>query len=328
MVKSQKTNRKLIIKTAKDVVKIEMYALNALIKKGFDNNFIELIDSILKTRGKVILSGVGKSGIIARKISATFVSTGTYSVFIHPVEALHGDIGLISENDIAILLSNSGDSPEIVKFAKFLRKKGIKVFSITNKAQSKLAFLSSYTITLHTPREACPHNLIPTSSTTAMLVLGDAIAITLMKIKKYSKKDFAMVHPGGNIGKLIYLRVSDIMRKGKDNPIVKETATVRDAIKVMTKTSLGAVSIVNSKGKLKGFFTDGDIRRNISSIKLTDKIVVHMSKNPISIKYNLPVIEATKIFEEKKIDNIPVVDDEMVVVGIIDERDLIREGIF
>ncbi|MCX7905075.1 MAG: KpsF/GutQ family sugar-phosphate isomerase [Elusimicrobiales bacterium] len=327
MAKSQKTDRKLIIDIAKKVIKTEIDSLHSLMKKSLDDNFIELINSILKTSGKVVLSGIGKSGIIAKKISATLVSTGTPSVFIHPVEALHGDIGLINKNDIVIVLSNSGSSIEVIKFAKFLKDKNIKVFSITNKANSKLSLFSYATILLYTKREACPHNLVPTSSTTSMLALGDAVAITLMKLKKYSEKDFAKVHPGGNIGRLIHLKVVDIMRKGKDNPKVKVDDTVEDAIKVMTLTSLGAVSIVDSKGKLKGFFTDGDIRRKISYIKLTDKISIHMTKNPIKIRYDLPIIEATKIIEEKKIDNLPVVDENDIVVGIIDEKDLIREGI-
>lgn len=327
MVKPKKTNRKLIIETAKNVVKTEIKALNSLLKKSFNDNFVKLVDFILKSSGKVILSGIGKSGIVAQKIASTLISTGTQSLFLHPVEALHGDIGTVSCNDIAIILSNSGESPEIIKFAQILKRRKVKIFSITNKPNSKLAMFSSYMILLHTPREACPHNLVPTSSTTAMLALGDALAITLMKLKNYTQADFALSHPGGNIGKLIYLKVSDIMRKGKNNPIIFEKATVNDAIDIMTSTSLGAVSIVDSKGRLKGFFTDGDIRRKISNIKLTDKITIHMTKNPISINYDSPVIEAARILEEKKIDNIPVIDKNKRVVGIVDERDLIREGI-
>ncbi|MGC8867896.1 MAG: KpsF/GutQ family sugar-phosphate isomerase [Elusimicrobiales bacterium] len=327
MVKPQKKDRKLIISYAKDVILHEINALKSLFQKGFDRNFVDLIESILLLKGKVILSGVGKSGLVARKISATLVSTGTPSVFIHPVEALHGDMGLVNNNDIAILFSNSGQSPEIVRFAHYLSKRAIKLYSVTNQKDSKLSNYSTSVILLHTPAEACPHNLVPTSSTTAMLAFGDAVAITVMKLKKYTRKDLGATHPGGNIGRIIYLKASDIMRRGKDNPIINYKAKVIDAVKVMTETSLGAVSVVDSKGRLVGFFTDGDIRRNIKSIKPDDPIKLYMTKKPVKINITATAIEVAKILEEKKVDNLPVIDNSGRVIGIIDERDLIREGI-
>lgn len=327
MVKSKKTYRALIIRYAKKVIDSEILALKSLKEKGFNDAFVSLVKDIIALKGKIILSGIGKSGIIARKISATLVSTSIPSVFIHPVEALHGDMGIIEEKDIAVLFSNSGETHEILKLAQYLLKRKIKIYSITNTKNSKLSNYSNATILLHTPREACPHNLVPTSSTTAMLALGDAIAVTVMKIKKYTKNDFAISHPGGNIGRLVYLKVSDIMRKGEHNPVIYENATVKDAVKVMTETSLGAVSVVDRKGRLKGFFTDGDIRRNINRIKPDEPVRFYMTKNPVSIDISGSVMEAAFILENKKIDNIPVVDKNKRVVGIIDERDLIREGI-
>ncbi len=327
MAQSQKKDRTLIVKYAKDVILSEINALKALYEKSFDKNFVELINDILSARGKVILSGVGKSGLVAKKISATLVSTGTPSIFIHPVEALHGDLGIVNNDDIALLFSNSGQTSEVIRFAQYLSKKNIKIYSITNKKDSKLLTYSKTFILLHTPSEACPHDLVPTSSTTAMLAFGDAVAITVMKLKRYTEKDFAASHPGGNIGRLVYLKVSDIMRKGKDNPVIDHNAKVEDAVKVMTQTSVGAVSIVDSKGRLVGFFTDGDIRRNLNLIKPHHPVRLYMTQKPVKINLSASVMDVAKILEEKKIDNIPVVDKKGRVVGIVDERDLIREGI-
>lgn len=327
MVKSKKEIKLLISSFAKQVIKTEIKALKALLNKSIDDNFIRMVQEILNSDGKVVLSGVGKSGLIAKKISSTLLSTGTQSVFIHPVEAMHGDMAILNKGDLVLLFSNSGDTPEIIKFAQILKKREIKTFLVTNKKDSKLSSFCDNIILLNTPKEACPHNIVPTSSTTAMLVLGDALAITLMKLKNYTKDDFAYIHPGGGIGKLFYLKAYDLMRKGKDNPIVHINSTVEQTINKMTETSLGAVSIVDKNGRIKGFFTDGDIRRKISKIKLSDKISLHMSKNPITVRYDVSAYEVAKILELKKIDNIPVVDEKNRVIGIIDERDLIREGI-
>lgn len=327
MAKSKKEIKVLISSFAKEVIKTEIKALKALVDRSIDESFIDIVQEILNLNGKVILSGVGKSGLIAKKISSTLLSTGTKSVFVHPVEAMHGDIAIITKNDLVLLFSNSGDSPEIVKFAQILKKKEVKIFLVTNKKDSRLAFISDRVILLNTPKEACPHNIVPTSSTTAMLVIGDALAITLMKLKNYTKDDFAEVHPGGGIGKLLYIKAYDLMRKGKDNPVVSINSTVKDTIKKMTETSLGAVSVVDKYGRIKGFFTDGDIRRKLSKINLSDKISIHMTKKPITIRYDISAYEVAKILESKKIDNIPVVDEKNRVIGIIDERDLIREGI-
>ncbi|MEF3280187.1 MAG: KpsF/GutQ family sugar-phosphate isomerase [Elusimicrobiota bacterium] len=316
-----------IIKFAKAVIESEIDALKSLKDKAINKNFLKMMDLILNSKGKIILSGVGKSGLVAQKIASTLVSTGTQSLFIHPVEALHGELGIIFKEDIAILFSNSGDTSETNKFAAIIKKKGVKIIAITNNENSKISSISDITINLKTPGEACPHNIVPTSSTTAMMVFGDVIAITLMKMKGYGKKDFALNHPGGNIGRLLYVKVSDIMRKGKANPVISADKKIKDAISAMTKTSVGAVSVVDSKKRLVGFFTDGDIRRNFNNIKLQDSIKKHMTRDPISINQNEMAILAANIMHSKKIDNIPVVDDSKKVVGIIDERDLIKEGI-
>lgn len=311
---------------ALSVIKKEKIAVEKLESAVKHKSFYNLIELLLNS-GKIILSGIGKSGIVAEKISATLRSTGTESIFIHPVEGLHGDIGNIKRNDAVIILSNSGETPEINKFAAILNKRKIKTVAVTNNPNSKLSKLAYITVNLHTPYEACPNNIVPTSSTTAMLVFGDVISIVLMKLKGIDKEKFAINHPGGNIGKLFYLKVKDIMRTGKDNPVIRYNARIKDAIKVMTETSLGATSIVDKNNRLIGFFTDGDLRRNFKKIKEEDLVSKHMTKNPVRINQDELAIKAAQIMQNKKIDNIPVVNSKDKVVGIVDERDLIREGI-
>lgn len=330
MALSQKTDRTLrkinVIDLARKVIDIEIKALGSL-KNGIDLSFKKAIDLILHSNGKIILTGVGKSGIVAQKISSTLTSTRTPSIFIHPTEALHGDMGNVNEGDVVIALSNSGESIEVNKFVSICKKRNAKVISVLNAKSSKLASISDVSIILHTPREADESNLIPTSSAISMMAVGDAISICLMKLKGYSSNDFVRNHPSGNIGRLLYLKVYEIMRKGKENPVIKLNATIKDALRVMTETSLGAVSVIDSKNRLCGYFTDGDIRRKFSRIKIDDKISKHMTKKPLSIRYDRMAIEAAEILESRKIDNLPVVDEKNRVCGIIDERDLIREGI-
>jgi len=326
MAISAQTDRR-VIKIAREVIETEIESLKNLKLKGINSSFVRLINLIISSKGKIVLSGVGKSGIIAQKISSTLTSTKTPSIFIHPTEAMHGDIGIISSEDILILLSNSGETIEVNKFASICSKRNVKIVSITNNPKSKLASISDISIIINYKKEACPYNIVPTSSAISMLALGDAMAITLMKAKKITQKDFAINHPGGNIGKLFYLKVREIMRSGERNPVININSKVKDAISEMTRASLGAVSIVDNDYKLRGYLSDGDLRRNFSKISISDSISIHMTKNPIRINENEMAIEAARIIETRKIDNIPVVDKNNRVVGIIDERDLLREGI-
>jgi len=318
-------SNKNILQTAKKVIFNEINAIKSLLFT-LNKDFINALNLILSAQ-RVVITGIGKSGIIAKKISATFSSTGTPSIYIHPVEALHGDMGVLNKQDVIIALSNSGQTEEINKFILLLKRRGFKIISITNNPLSKMAKFSNIVLNLKIKKEACPYNIVPTSSTTAMLVLGDALAITLMKIRGFDSNDFASIHPGGNLGRLLNLKVSDIMRRGKDNPLAYENDCVEKVLKLMTKTTLGAISIVNKNKKLKGFFTDGDLRRKVKEIKLSDKIKKHMTVNPIFIYSNSIAMDAVKIIQEKKIDNIPVIDHNNKVVGIIDERDLLKEGL-
>lgn len=314
-----------ILSLAKDVILSEAKSVRDL-TASIDENFLCALDMILNS-SRVVLTGIGKSGIIAKKISSTLSSTGTSSFYLHPVEALHGDMGGITKGDIIVALSNSGQTEEINKFLALLKKKNFKVISITSNPNSRMSKFSDLVIDIRVKKEACPYNVVPTSSTTAMLALGDAIAISLMVMKGFDKNNFADLHPGGNLGRLLNIKISDIMRTGKDNPVVREDCSLEKAINIMTETKLGAVSVVDGTGKLSGFFTDGDLRRKIKFVNLSESIKKYMTKNPVFVYKDSMAWEAVKIIQEKQIDNIPVVDKSKKVVGIVDERDLLKAGL-
>jgi arabinose-5-phosphate isomerase len=320
---------KLILKTARGVVASEARAVAGL-SAALDASFLKAVKLLEGCRGKVVLLGVGKSGLIARKIAATLASTGTSSVFVHPVESLHGDLGMISSDDAAVALSYSGETEETAKLLPILRKQGLPVIAITNNAVSRMARCSDVVLRLRVDGEACPFGIVPTSSTTAMLALGDALAVTLMKLKGFDKGRFARLHPGGNLGKLLNLKVADLMHKGSANPVVKETAPLSAALKAMTDTRAGAVSVTGRGGKLTGYFTDGDLRRRLQAglHDLSTPVAAVMTRGPMTVHPETPAMDAARIISEKKIDNLPVTDSRTGrPVGIIDERDLLKEGL-
>ena len=311
---------------ARHVLEVELEALE-LSKKSIDDNFLKAVDVIARSKGRVVVLGIGKSGIIGRKISATLASTGTPSFFVHPVEALHGDLGMITPGDVILAISFSGQTEEINKILPSLERRKLTVISMTGHENSKLALMSDIHITVHIEREACPYNLAPTASTTATLAVGDALALCLMKIKHFEKRDFAVFHPGGSLGKLLTQQVKDLMRKGKNNPTVRESASVKDALLVMTQTgAAGATSVVDKRGKLLGYFTDGDLRRILQkgTDVLNKNITEVMTKNPYHILDTVPAIDAAKMIHATHVDNLPVLDKTGKVVGIIDEKDLIE----
>lgn len=311
---------------ARQVIDIENEALT-LSHKSLDEQFVKAVEVIANCKGRVVVLGIGKSGIIGRKISATLASTGTPSFFVHPVEALHGDLGMIMPGDVILAISFSGQTEELTKILPSLERRKLTVISMTGHRASKLALLSDIHLTIHINREACPYNLAPTASTTATLAVGDALAICLMKLKHFEKRDFAQFHPGGSLGKLLTQQVKDLMRKGKNNPTVKQTATVKDALFVMTQTgAVGACSVVDKEGKLVGYFTDGDLRRILQTGTdvLNKNITEVMTKNPYHLSDTLPAIEAAKMIHQTRVDNLPVLDKTGKVVGIIDEKDLIE----
>ncbi len=321
-----KYNEKDVLKIARNVLDIEHKALE-LSRKSLDENFLKAVKACAETKGRVVILGIGKSGLIGRKIAATLASTGTPSFFVHPVEALHGDLGMIMSGDVILALSFSGQTEEINRILPSLARRKLTIISMTGHENSKLAQMSDIHVKIYIDHEACPYNLAPTASTTATLAVGDALAVCLMKIKHFEKTDFAMFHPGGSLGKLLTQHVKDLMRQGKNNPTVSEKATVKDALLVMTKSNAaGATSIVDKKGKLLGYFTDGDLRRELQKGQdvINKNITDVMTRNPHYILDTAPAIEAAKMIHSTHVDNIPVLNKSGKVVGIIDEKDLIE----
>ena len=321
---NKKVNAKEILNRAKEVFISEETALKDTAKL-LGKDFIQAVNLVSKTGGRLVVVGIGKSGHIGRKISATLASTGTPSFFVHPTEALHGDLGMITEKDIVLALSFSGETEELSKILTPLKKENIKIIALTGHKNSTLGKIADICLEVKVKREACPYNLAPTSSTTAMLALGDALALCLMEVKNFHKEDFALFHPGGTLGKLLTYKVKDLMFKDK-NPVVLESATVQDALFVMTKNKTGAAAIVDRKGLLKGFFTDGDLRRLLQKKqKVLDlKITKVMTKKPFAFSQEMSAIEAAKIINARKFDNAPVVDKKNKVIGFLDQDNLIE----
>ena len=313
---------------AKEVIVSEVSAINNL-KKTLGKELYLICKEIHNCKGKLIIFGVGKSGHIANKLSATLSSTGTPSFFIHPSEGLHGDIGSVRKNDVVLIISNSGCTPEIVRLLPNLKKIGCKILSLCGNDDSKIFKYSDISINISIKKEACPLNLAPTSSTTATLVVGDVIAIILMKMKNFKSDDFASNHPGGRLGKNLNLKIKDIMKRNKDIPIITSEKKLKDALIEMTKKSLGCVIVSSDSKKAVGFFTDGDLRRSIN--KLLDihntSIVKTMTKKFISCKENDFALDVLNIMKEKKINSLPVLDDKKKIVGAINMHILIDSGI-
>lgn len=315
-------------KVAKETLEIEAKAVREQINH-LDSNFDSAVSLIKRCKGRVVVMGLGKSGLIGRKISATMSSVGIPSAFLHPSEGLHGDIGMIMKTDVVIMLSYSGETEEIKKVLPVLQRMKIKVIVMTGKTKAVVWENCDCVIDCSVEKEACPYNLAPTSSTTAMLAMGDALALTVSNLKGFKRENLAMLHPLGAIGKKLTMQVSDIMRKGKQNPRVKQSATVEEALLVMTGTRMGATSVIDASGKIIGFFTDGDLRRHLQKDKkiLKRNITEVMTKNPRTVMPDMMAVEAAQILKEHNIDNIPVVGQDQKPLGILDQGDLLAEGI-
>ncbi len=281
--------------------------------------------------GKVILTGMGKSGIVAQKIASTLVSTGTPAMFLHPAEGAHGDIGIAHKDDIILAISKSGESEELIALLPSIRKIGARLITITARAESMMARQSDLVLLTPVEEEACPLNMAPTCSTTAALVVGDALAMALMKLRNFQPEEFALYHPGGQIGKRLLLTVRDLMRTGERNPVVNLKASVQQMFSELTAKHTGAVSIVDDAGRLAGLITDYDIRRAIGEGKniFTMSIRDIMNPNPIRVNMDEKAIQALKIMEEreKPLAVLPVVDAESIVRGMIHLHDLIDKGL-
>ena len=320
--------KKDILNLADEIIRIEVSALNAF-KKNLDDRIYMLCKKINEAKGKVIVIGVGKSGHIGNKIAATLSSTGTPAIFVHPSEAMHGDIGVISKLDIVLLISNSGSTPEILSILPSLKKKGCKIMSLCGNTNSKIYEESEISVCISVKKEACPHNLAPTASTTTALVAGDVIAIILMKMKNFEPKNFGENHPGGKLGKTLNLRVNNLMYTGKDIPILNRKKMLKEAVFEMTKKNLGCVIISDDKNKAIGFFTDGDLRRSIK--KLTDihktPIEKIMNKKFLFCFKNDYATDTLAKMKKNKINSLPVLDKNKKIIGAINMHILVNSGI-
>ncbi len=315
-----------LLELARDVFDIEIEGL-ANVRDNLDGGFVELVSAcieVLDGGGKLVLSGVGKSGHIGKKIAATLSSTGSTAVFMHPVEAMHGDLGLLSANDLLITLSYSGETEELLQALPSAKRLNAKIAAITATQESSLSRWSDIVVEMPVPREACPFNLAPTSTTTALLALGDALAMTLLRLRGFSKDDYGRLHPGGAIGKAVTMKVSDIMRSGERLAVLGPDASVKDTLLAMTKARSGSAVVVNADGAPLGIFTDGDFRRHAESdLQVLDKPVSEvMTRNPATLSADDMAVEALKIVESKHIDDIIVVDVEGKLVGLVDIQDL------
>jgi arabinose-5-phosphate isomerase len=313
------------LQLARDVLTIEAHEITALAAR-LDASFEAAVGLILQCKGRVVVSGMGKSGHVGGKIAATLASTGTPAFFMHPAEASHGDLGMITEGDVVIALSNSGESDELLNILPAMKRLGAKIISITGAANSTLAKESDVHLSAEVSQEACPLGLSPTASTTAALALGDALAVCVLNQRDFSAEDFARSHPGGSIGRRLLTRVKDVMRVGEAIPSVPENALLSAALIEMTKKGLGLTAIVNAASQPIGIFTDGDLRRafasgiNASSAKIAD--VMHA--NPKNIQANQLAIEAVEMMEHKKINGLLVVDDAGRLVGAFNMHDLLK----
>jgi arabinose-5-phosphate isomerase len=311
---------------ARKVFDIELAALKK-VRAQLDSAFEEAVKTIvgtLKQRGKVIVVGIGKSGNVGQKIAATLTSTGSTSVVLNSVDALHGDVGIVNDGDVILALSYSGESEELLNLLPALKRFAVSIIALTGNVKSSLARHSDIAINIRVPKEACPFNLAPTASTTAMLVLGDALAIAVLEARGFKQGDFAKYHPSGAIGRAMLSRVGDIMRTGERNAVADENLTVKESLLVMTHAKSGSLSVVNARGKLVGVFTDGDFRRRMSEDEdlLLRPLKSVMTQNPIHIRDEALAAEALKIFNQRNIDDLIVVNSKREPVGLVDSQDL------
>jgi len=311
---------------AREVFDIELAALKS-VRAQLDKSFEHAVETIIaphKLRGKIVIVGIGKSGNVGAKIAATLTSTGSTAVVLNSVDALHGDVGIVNDGDVILALSYSGESEELLSLLPALKRFSVKIIAFTGNLKSSLARHSNLSLSVKIPKEACPFNLAPTSSTTAMLVLGDALAMAILQARGFKQKDFARYHPSGAIGRAMLLKVGEIMRRGERNAIAKENLSVKEALMLMTQAKSGSLAVVDARGKVTGVFTDGDFRRHISADEnlLVRPLKTVMTPKPICIREDALAAEALKIFNERNIDDLIVVNAKNEPVGLVDSQDL------
>lgn len=314
------------IELAKEVLRIEADGILGLINR-VNKNFEAAVDLLYRCKGRVVVTGIGKPGIIARKISATFASTGTPSLWIHPVEAVHGDLGMVVKDDVVLAISNSGETDELVRLVPLIKKIGARFILLTGNPGSTLAQYANICIDVSVSKEACTLGFIPTASTTAALAMGDALAVSLLEKKGFDLKDYTFYHPGGAIGKKL-LQVNDLMRTGTQHAVVTEDMLVKDVLTAITKARAGSATVVDMDGRVSGIFTDGDLRRHLEKDPMITAKAVSgvMTSNPVTIHMDTLAFDALRLIKEKKFDELLVVDNNNKPVGIVDEKDLLGLG--
>lgn len=319
-----------IIQKGKEVIRIEANAIAGLLDR-IDTEFARAVNTIYACSGRVVLTGMGKSGLIARKIVATLNSTGTPSIYLHPTDALHGDLGMVRKDDVVIIISKSGETEEIMNLIPMLKRLNVKLIAMSGKIESRLSRECDILLNISVDEEACPHDLAPTSSTTATLVMGDALSVVLLQMRGFTIEDFAYLHPGGSLGKRLSLEIKEIMITGDRIPVVREDHSIKNVIYEITSKRLGTTCVINNSGILTGIITDGDLRRllektlDIKNVKASDV----MTRNPKTMKQNILASYALQQMENFKITSIVIIDDEETPhpVGIIHLHDLINLGL-
>ena len=319
---------KSLIEIAKAVLQTEAESVLAL-QERIDDNFEKICNTLKGCRGKVVLIGMGKSGHVAKKISSTLASTGTPSFFLHPGEAGHGDLGMVTRDDVAIMISYSGEADEILALLPGIKRMNVPIISLTGNVKSSIAKSSDFHLDVSVDKEACPNNLAPTSSTTAALAMGDAIAVSLINANNFTPEDFAMSHPSGSLGRRLLTLVSSIMQSGEDIPMVLKDTLLIDSLIVMSEKALGMV-LVTENGKLAGIFTDGDLRRTLESNTEFQKLTIEdvMTKDCKSIEPQEPALMAMQMMEKYSLNSMPVVDSNNNIVGAINMHTLIQAKLF
>jgi arabinose-5-phosphate isomerase len=317
-----------IIQKGKEVIKIESNAVSGLLN-SIDDEFVKAVEVLYNCKGRVVLSGMGKSGLIARKIVATLNSTGTASIYLHPTDALHGDLGMVRKEDVVILISKSGATEELANLIPMLKRLNVILIAMGGTRNSRLQSECDIFLDINVKEEACPFDLAPTSSSTAALVMGDALAVALLQMREFTEEDFAVLHPGGSLGKRLSLSIKEIMHKDENVPIVKEDTPIKDVIFEITSKRLGTTTVVNNKGVLQGVITDGDLRRllertlEIKNLKAKDI----MTANPKVMRDHYLASFALQTMENFKITTLIIVDEENKPVGIIHLHDLVNLGL-
>ncbi len=317
-----------ILAIARRTLEIEAAAVSKLVEY-IDADFLRAVDTLLACKGRVVVSGMGKSGHIGGKIAASLASTGTPAFFMHPAEASHGDLGMITGEDVVMALSNSGESPEIAGIVPLIKRRGARLIGMTGNPASTLARESDIHLNARVEQEACPHNLAPTASTTAALALGDALVVATLLARGFTAEDFARTHPGGALGRRLLVHVRDLMHAGEALPVVDDSASLKEALLEMTRKGLGMTAVVNRDGRLEGIFTDGDLRRlldrdvDIRSAMIADV----MKRGPLTISQEVLAVEAAHVMEQTKVNGLLAVDGEGRLTGALNMHDLLRAGV-